>query len=64
MAQLKYREYKCECCGNVQKIQTNHTMSCIDYCKECSWKVNYMGKDKSYPFNGHTYRKFNCLESE
>jgi hypothetical protein len=64
MAKVTYKKYKCECCGNIQEIQTNHYGSCINYCNECSWKMNYKGKENTYIFDGHAYRKFNCIEEE
>lgn len=38
---MKARDYMCLNCGNVQKIQTNHTARCMDRCKNCSWKPSY-----------------------
>lgn len=53
-----YRLYKCRNCGAVQKIATNHTGGCIDYCKECSWKPSF-GKDIAIPMFGcQAYRRF------
>lgn len=61
-----YRKYRCLNCGHEQPIQTNHTGQVIDYCKNCSWKMNWRGdgnysKDAppmAFPFGGHMYRPF------
>lgn len=37
----KRRKYMCLNCGHVQEIGTNHTASCMDRCKECSWKPSW-----------------------
>jgi hypothetical protein len=60
---LSYKGYKCRACGHVQSIQTNHKGSCIDYCKQCSWKMGYCGEKLSIPFGGHMYRPFDCIEN-
>ncbi len=61
---LKHRNrlYKCRNCGHKQKIGTNHTDSCIDYCHECSWKPSF--GEFSVPFNGRTYRPFDYVGSK
>jgi len=55
---VAYRDFKCRNCGHIQGVQTNHTGSCIDYCKNCSWKPSF-GKDVAIPFGGNmAYRNF------
>ena len=58
---IEYRKYKCRNCGHIQDIQTNHLGSCIDYCKECSWKPSF-GK-YAIPFGGRTYRPFDYVDN-
>lgn len=55
---MEYRPYKCDNCGHIQQISTNHTSGCIDYCKECSWKPSFGDQKNAIPFNGRTYRPF------
>jgi len=66
---LKYRPFRCEVCGRVQLIQTNHRGECISYCytgpavKEsdkiagggCSWAPSF---GPSVFSSGYAYRKF------
>ena len=61
---VDYRNFKCRNCGHVQKIQTNHEGSCIDYCKNCSWAPSFGKKENAIPFNSHTYRPFDFTEEE
>ena len=72
MAQVSYRTYRCLNCGHEKQIQTNHTMPCIDYCHECSWKPSWRGNPELYKvkddgmsitFNGRTYRPFEAVDS-
>jgi hypothetical protein len=58
MLKVEYRPFKCKNCGHVQDIQTNHEGTCIDYCKECSWKPSFGKAEYQIPFNGRTYRPF------
>lgn len=61
MMKLEYRPYVCTACGNKDKIQTNHEGPVLHYCKNCSWKKDFAGSDKSYhvpALGNHTYRKF------
>lgn len=51
----QYRDFKCTACGHIQSMYTNHTGTCYDYCKSCSWKVSqYPGVEMF----GHMYRLF------
>lgn len=34
---VRYRPYRCDCCGNVHDVQTNHTDACFAPCPKCSW---------------------------
>lgn len=66
---VKARPFRCEVCGRVQIITTNHRGECIDYCGRpgtelkpgsisgggCSWAPS---KGPGVPFNGRTYRRF------
>jgi hypothetical protein len=38
-----YRPYKCTVCGYETMIGTNHTDSCMNYCRNCSWKSEGFG---------------------
>jgi len=42
---LKYdwRLYACTLCGTERRIGTNHTSTCYDDCKGCSWKSDGFG---------------------
>ena len=58
---LEYRPYVCNVCGHKDKIQTNHEGPVLNYCKECSWKRDFKGKEHSHSIpalSGHTYRVF------
>ena len=35
---VRYRDYQCDCCGHVHKVQTNHTGKCFPSCPKCSWR--------------------------
>lgn len=59
---IEYRPYICNVCGYKDKIQTNHEGPVLHYCKGCSWKRDFAGKENSYyipGLSGHTYRQFN-----
>ncbi len=59
---LKYehRLYKCTLCGHETRIGTNHTSSCYNYCKGCSWKSVAFGPGMR--MFGSVLRKFACAE--
>lgn len=44
IGKMSYKNYMCQCCGNIQEIQTNHEGSCWAYCNSCSWKPTAYGK--------------------
>lgn len=44
----KWRPYKCDCCGNVRKISTNHTGPCWPTCPNCSWRSAYDSDGNHY----------------
>lgn len=54
MGKVSYKNYVCQCCGNMQEIQTNHEGSCWAYCSNCSWTVSKFGDD----FYSHRQRPF------
>jgi hypothetical protein len=54
----KSRHYQCSQCGHQQNISTNHTTSCADICKNCSWKPSQGIGHKIPALGGSTYRKF------
>lgn len=49
-----YKNYMCQCCGNIQEISTNHEGSCWAFCNSCSWKPTAYGKlfywERNRPF--------------
>lgn len=45
---VRYRSYKCDCCGHGHDIQTNHTGALNIYCPNCSWKSAYDSKGNHY----------------
>jgi hypothetical protein len=53
-----HRTYQCSQCGHQQRIGTNHTSSCSDYCKNCSWKPSQGEGHKIPALGSHTYRQF------
>ena len=58
---LEYRPYVCSVCGHKDKIQTNHEGPVLHYCKGCSWKRDFAGKENSHyisQLGGHTYRVY------
>jgi hypothetical protein len=55
---VRYREFRCDNCGHVQQVQTNHEDKCFDYCKNCSWKPSWGKSEHKMMFNGQTYRLF------
>jgi hypothetical protein len=59
-----WRHFKCLNCGYVQLIQTNHEGTCIDYCKNCSWKPSFGKKEYAIQMFGHTYRPFEFTTEE
>lgn len=57
----EYRPYVCTVCGHKDKIQTNHEGPVLHFCKGCSWKRDFAGKENSHYIPGlgnHTYRLF------
>ena len=54
MGKAIYKNYMCQCCGNIQEISTNHEGSCWAYCNSCSWKPTAYGKlfylERNRPF--------------
>lgn len=46
---MSYRPYRCDCCGDVHDVQTNHTGPCYPQCPACSWR-------SAYDSNGNYYR--------
>jgi len=57
-----HRPYECTVCGHEQEIETNHTDSCLDYCKGCSWEPSF-GEGYAVPVLGdRIYRVFVCTE--
>jgi hypothetical protein len=35
---VRYRPYRCDCCGHIDQVQTNHTGSILHVCPGCSWR--------------------------
>lgn len=55
---VKYRDYKCLCCGHEQQVQTNHTDVCYDHCKGCSWRSNFVEPGHVLNFIAGSFRPF------
>ena len=58
---VEYRPYVCSVCGHKEKISTNHEGPVLNYCKGCSWKRDFAGKENSHyipALGSHTYRVF------
>lgn len=53
---VRYRSYRCQVCGHIQNIQTNHTGVCMDHCMGCSWRSAY--KQDEYNYIAGTHRPF------
>lgn len=45
---VKYRPYRCDCCGTVHDIQTNHTGPTRSLCPNCSWRSGYDSAGNHY----------------
>jgi hypothetical protein len=60
---IMLRLYKCLVCGHEQRIQTNHTGTCFDFCHGCSWKC--FGFDpgaNTMNYGGRAFRRFAIVE--
>ena len=58
---VEYRPYVCSVCGHKDKISTNHEGPVLHYCKGCSWKRDFAGKENSHnipQLGDHTYRVY------
>lgn len=43
---MGWRRYACDVCGTEQNLNTNHTGTCMAYCKGCSWKSEGFNNDE------------------
>lgn len=59
---VTWKIYKCRACGHEQMISTNHRGSCVDFCTECSWKMNYCAPENCVPMFGRMYRPFDYVK--
>ena len=45
---VRYRPYRCDCCGHVHDIQTNHTGRVASHCPNCSWRYGRDSTGRGY----------------
>lgn len=45
---VRYRPYRCDCCGDVHDMQTNHTGPFSGHCPNCSWRYATDSQGRGY----------------
>ena len=53
---VEYRTYRCDNCGYLMALSTNHHGQCSAYCHRCSWAPSFGAGHKIPALGGHTYR--------
>jgi len=60
--QLTKLAHRCENCGHIMEIATNHTRGCKRYCPECSTKPYQVGNAYHINLGEPHRREFKCVE--
>lgn len=45
---VAYRPYRCDCCNQINSIQTNHTATCYSICTNCCWRSAFDSDGNHY----------------